>query len=152
MPAVAITEIDIVKDGGTVWAGWLKAAQIPDPLHAGYANQRDAIKKCFDDRGSDMKKNGGIKALVLKDKAAAEELFDMLSNYGIFVVKFGELGSWLPQLGATGRKTEWVISILEKMGIDPTSSDYLQPSDDDVWKFVKDILGWVKDPKRKGTL
>ncbi len=51
VPAAAIVDIDVVKDGGHVWTEWMKAVQIPDALRMGYANQRDQINKRLEATG-----------------------------------------------------------------------------------------------------
>src|SRR5262249_39377331 len=57
IPAAAIADIDILKEGGSVWTGWLDAAGFPPPLHQGYLSQRDAIHKRFEQTGRDMKRD-----------------------------------------------------------------------------------------------
>jgi ABC-type cobalamin/Fe3+-siderophores transport system ATPase subunit len=160
IPAAAIPDIDILKDGGQVWTNWLKAAAIPAALHQGLSVTRDNLKKCFEATGKDMKRDGGIDALLPDDKAAAKELFGNLDEYGVFVVRRGELETWLPELGAVGKKTDWTISVLEIMGSDPTSSSYVKPTrrkpsmfspKENVWEFMRKIVKWIEDPSRKGT-
>jgi hypothetical protein len=36
------------------------------------------------------------------------------------------------------------------MGSDPTTHDYLTPSDDDEWSFIKRISIWMRNEKSKG--
>lgn len=48
-----------------------------------------------------MKGNGGIDIFSGSDKEAANNLFDKLAEYGLFVVRKGELESWLSHLSAT---------------------------------------------------
>lgn len=151
IPAAAIADIDILKDGGKVWSAWLSAAQVPTALHPGFSSQRDAVKKCFDNAGKDMKRDGGVDALPASDKSAANQLFDLMDEYGVFAVRRGELEHWLPALGAIGKKTDWTISALEKMGSDPKASGYLKPDKGDVWDFMQKIVAWMMDPSRKGT-
>jgi hypothetical protein len=98
-----------------------------------------------------MKKKGGVAQLGRDDKEAANNLFDSLEQYGVFVVRSGELEAWLPSLQAVGQKTDWTISALQKMGSDPTRPDYVRPANDDVWHFMRTIVKWIKDPSRKGT-
>lgn len=149
IPAVAVTDIDILKDGGSTWGGWLEAAHFPHGLHAAYGQIRGNLKKIFEDQNLDMK-SGGVQSLSSNDRAAAVELFDKLEEYGVFVVRNGELESWLLNLGVKSKKTDWTIEMLEKLGSDPNSSEYVQPASSDVWKFVRAIAAWVKDPSRKG--
>jgi hypothetical protein len=84
--------------------------------------------------------------------AAANQLFDTLDEYGLFVVRNGELESWLKHLKPVGKKTDWTVDILEKMGSDPSSATYLKPDASDVWEFMRRITQWIKNPSRKGTI
>lgn len=151
IPAAAIPDIDILKDGGSVWAEWLEAAAIPNALHPGLALTRHNVKDLFVKASKDMKRDGGTDALAPAGKSAAEKLFDDLDEYGVFVVRRGEIEKWLPTLGAVGMKTDWTVSALEKMGSDPTSVNYLTPASDDAWEFMRKIAKWVGNPSRKGT-
>jgi ABC-type cobalamin/Fe3+-siderophores transport system ATPase subunit len=150
IPAVGIVDIDILKDGGQVWTGFLESSLVPELEHQSLANLRNAIKQKFDDSRKNMKRDGGVEILSDGDKEAANNLFDKLAEYGIFVVRGGELESWLPNLGATGHGPAWLIAIFEKMGEDPESLDYLKPSNDDVWLFIGEIKKWFTNPTRKG--
>lgn len=84
------------------------------------------------------------------EKEAAESLLKQLAEYGIFVVVGGELEMWLKSLGAVGHSPNWLISIFEKMGDDPTDSDYVKPATGDVWDFVGDIKKWITSSTRRG--
>ena len=148
IPAVGIVDIDILKDGGQVWTGFLESSFVPELEHQSLANLRNAIKQKFE--GKDMKREGGVEILSDGDKEAANNLFDKLAEYGIFAVRGGELESWLPNLGATGHGPAWLIAVFEKMGEDPESLDYLKPSNDDVWLFIGEIKKWFTNPTRKG--
>jgi len=152
VPAAAIPDIDIVKDGGKTWAEWLQSAQVPSALHDGYQRQRATIKECFEKTGQDMKVNGGVDILSSGDKLAAEQLFDVLSEYGVFVVRRGELENWLSSLSVPGKKTEWTVAMLERLGSDPAAEGYIKPGTGDVWDFLKGVVAWIRNPARKGTL
>lgn len=150
IPAAAAVDIDILKDGGADWTGWLKAAHVPDTLHGGLGQHRGNLRKCFVD-GELTMKDGGVGLLREDDKLAATDFFDQLDRYGVFAVRKGELESWLPELGAKGKKTDWTISALEKMGSDRAGSAYVKPGDGDVWEYIRTIVAWIRDPARKGT-
>jgi predicted ATPase len=150
VPAVAIVDVDILKDGGGDWIPWLKAAHVPMALHVGLGHQRASLHKLFANQGVDME-NGGIKQLVKDDQAAANDLFDQLRQYGIFAVRNGEVESWLPDLGIKSKKAAWTVQMLERFGSDPNDAAYIKPAAGDVWDFMRDVVKWVRDPGRKGT-
>ena len=150
VPAVAIVDIDILKDGGAVWTGWLQAAMLPQALHVGLGQMRSEINKRFSDAGIDMKSDGGVDVLST-DKAAANDFFDTLAQYGVFVTRKGELEKWLTVLNVPGRKTDWTISMLDRLGSDPNDQNYVRPTNGDVWEFMRGIVSWIKTPTRKGT-
>ncbi len=150
IPAAAICDIDIIKDGGATWKGWMTAAGVPDALHSGYGANRDAVEKVFSSQGINMKSEGGVSALTTSDRHACQQLLSTLAEYGVFVVPGGELESWLPEMNIQGKKDEWVDNALHNMGSDPTESTYLKPATDDVWYFMKSISQWISNPARKG--
>lgn len=150
IPAVGIVDVDILKDGGQDWTNFLKSGFIPELEYQSLANLRNAVKQRLDGTGKDMKRHGGVDILSGSDREAANNLFDKLAEYGLFVVRKGELESWLLQLAAPGHGPNWLINIFEKMGEDPESQDYLKPSDDDVWSFCGEIKKWFTNPNRKG--
>jgi len=97
-----------------------------------------------------MKREGGISILEPPDREVANQLVDQLQVYGLFVVRGGELESWLPELKATGHGPAWLIDIFEKMGEEPNVEGYARPSDEDVWRFVCTLGEWLRAPLRKG--
>jgi hypothetical protein len=152
VPAAGIVDIDILKEAGHNFTGWLKAAQVPTASHTGMGQARGTLKEVFDRSTLDMKKNGGTEQLGREDREAADNLFDALEQYGVFVVRRGELEAWLPSLQAVGQKTDWTVSALQKMGTDPSVSGYVRPSNNDVWSFMRAIVQWIKNPSRKGAM
>lgn len=150
IPAVGVVDIDVLKDGGTTWTKLLSAADVPAIAHGALATMRAAVKMAMEASGKDMKREGGIAVLAGSEREAAQNLLSQLAEYGIFVVPGGELESWLRSLGATGHSPGWLISIFEKMGVDPEALGYVKPSRDDVWALIREIRGWLVDPNRKG--
>jgi hypothetical protein len=73
-----------------------------------------------------------------------------LDEYGAFVIKDGELESWLKILNIGGHGSKWLIDIFLKMGENPDSADYLLPSSGDVWDLMGNIKKWFEDNERKG--
>ena len=129
---------------------FLESGFIPEIERRSLATSRAALKEKFDQSGKEMKKDGGVEILSGEDRAAANSLFDSLSTYGLFVVRRGQLESWLPMLYVRGHGPDWLISMFEKMGEDPDSNSYLKPSENDVWQFIANIKRWLANPDRKG--
>ncbi|WP_229668773.1 AAA family ATPase [Edaphobacter acidisoli] len=151
IPAAAIVDVDIIKDGGSEWSSFLKEGGfIPDIDCQALATSRKAVLDKFNATGKNMKKDGGIDVLSASDKEAANNLFDMLAKYGLFVLRRGELESWLSQLGATGKGTNWLVEIFERMGEDPEATGYVKPGTDDVWEFIAEMKQWFDNPNRNG--
>ena len=150
IPAAGVVDIDILKEGGAVWKKPLEGAFIPSLSHASLQAERDSLLKAFESTGKDMKKDGGIDLLSTSDKEACNNLFQKLSEYGIFIVPNGELETWLPELDVERTKSRWLLSIFDKMGDDPNVKGYCKPRPGDVWDFVGEIAKWVMMVDRKG--
>lgn len=150
IPAAAIVDIDVLKEGGAVWSNLLSGANVPVISLNAMASMRSSVKTAMDATKKDMKRDGGLSILLQQEKESAENLIGQLSDYGVFVVPGGELESWLKKLNSIGHGPGWLISIFEKMGEDPTSSGYIKPSDGDVWRFLSSVRAWLVNTSRKG--
>ncbi|WP_455209281.1 AAA family ATPase [Kaarinaea lacus] len=150
IPTVLIVEIDIINDTGEIWANVLKSVFIPQSERQELAELRRTVKSSFDESGKDMKQDGGVEILEKAHKVAAKKLVDDLAEYGLFVVHVGEMESWLTNLGAAGRESEWLSDIFSKMGDDPDSLSYVKPTKGDVWDFMSSIRKWLIRNGRKG--
>lgn len=150
IPAVGIVDIDVLKEGGTVWSSLLSGANVPAITHASLATTRSAVKQAMENSGKNMKRDGGVDVLTSSEREAAENLLNQLGEYGVFVVPGGELESWLQALGASGHGPSWLISIFEKMGEDPEADSFLKPDENDVWAFMAKVKAWLIDSNRKG--
>lgn len=151
VPAVGVPDIDVLKEGGAVWSKWLEAAKVPPALRGSFGQARGDVLKAFDVAKVDMKKDGGVEALPAIDKQAANDFFDNLEKYGVFVTRLGELERWLPELNVPGQKTAWTVAMLQALGDDPNSPSYVRPASGDVWAFLRRVIAWVKNPARAGT-
>ena len=150
IPAAGIVDIDVLKEGGSVWTSFLESAFVPEIERNSLSTSRAAVKQRFEQTGKDMKREGGVQLLSPGDKEAANNLVERLAEYGLFAVPHGELESWLKSLGATGHGPAWLISVFEKMGEDPASPSYLKPTNDDIWQFLGQVKRWLTNAKRKG--
>ena len=150
IPAAGVVDVDVLKEGGMNWTNLLSSADVPQLSHGSFATLRAAVKNAMDATGKDMKKDGGLAILSGADRQSAEDLFDQLSQYGIFATPGGELESWMKDLGASGHGPTWLIDVFERMGEDPSHANYVRPRLGDVWEFVMNIRSWMVDPARKG--
>jgi len=150
IPTVGIVDIDVVKDGGGVWTGFMESFFIPNIERQPLGTVRANVKRRLEDTGQDMKKDGGLELLNEDDREGANNLFDRLSEYGLFVVRRGELESWMEELNVGGHGPSWLVKVFEKMGDEPDSEDYIAPSNGDVWDFIGQIKQWFVDPVKKG--
>jgi len=151
IPAVGIVDIDVLKEGGAVWAKPMTGAFIPQISHAALGTERASMLKAFEATGKDMKRGGGIDLLPPAEKEACQSFFGKLADYGIFVVPSGEVESWLRNVPLNRGKNTWLNTVFEAMGEDPAAKDYVRPSTGDVWDFIGQVARWVRDPGRKGV-
>jgi len=151
IPAAGIVDIDVLKEGGAVWAKPMSGAFIPDISHAALNTAREDLLKAFLATGKDMKRDGGIKLLGKSEQEACRTFFGTLADYGVFVVSNGEVESWLEGLAVSRGKTSWLKSIFEAMGEDPSTASYARPAVGDVWDFLGGVAKWVREPGRKGV-
>jgi hypothetical protein len=149
IPAVGIVDIDILKEGGSVWQKPMNGAFIPELSHSSLSAERKSLYDAFKATDKDMKR-GGIRLLSPPDREACSNFFARLAEYGIFVVPNGEIESWLEDLSVGRNKQTWLTTIFQAMGEDPSSTDYVRPSSGDVWEFIGSIQNWVANPNRKG--
>lgn len=150
IPVAGIVDIDVLKDGGSIWTSFLDSGFIPEIEREPLANLRGALKNKFDDSGKNMKKDGGINILQDDDKEGVQNLFSKLGDYGLFVVPNGELESWLGSVGASGHGPNWLVDMFERMGEDPELDTYVKPKDNDVWGFIDGISKWFLNLRRRG--
>jgi len=150
IPTVGIVDVDVLKDGGVPWSRLLSSANIPPISHGPLAAMRAAVKSAMDLTCQDMKRHGGLAILKPPDREAAQNLLGQLAEYGVFVVPGGELESWMKHLKVEGHSPSWLIGVFERMGEDPTSNDYIKPSNNDVWEFLSKVKAWLINPGRRG--
>jgi hypothetical protein len=150
IPAACIVDVDVFKEGGTVWTKLTSGAHVPELQQHSLATLRGAVNTAMDRTGLNMKRDGGIAILQPVEREAAENLVTQLADYGIFVVAGGELESWLKGLNISGHGPSWLISIFERMGEDPDAAEYVKPGEDDAWRFLSTIRTWLMTPTRKG--
>lgn len=148
VPAVAIVDLDIIKKKDD-FKKLLSACNVPPSLAESWGNLRGQLYRTFQDQGVDPKEKG-IHDLSPIDRETASTLLDSLAVYGIFVVPDGAVESWLRDLGISGPKKKWLPAIFERMGANPDDTDYVLPTEGDVWDFIRSVGRWIADPHRKG--
>ncbi len=149
IPCAAAVDIDIIGNGGQEWTRHLEACNVPALEHQAFSDWRSKVFESLKSKG-DFKTCGGTKLLSGPDHEAAENLFDDLARYGLFVVRRGELEAWLSNLDVPRSKNSWLRSIFERMGADPSSSNYVRPAAGDVWDFMGEVGKWLADSNRHG--
>lgn len=150
IPTVGIVDIDVLKEGGKVFTKLLENTFIPPLSKEFFSNQRKILENALNATNQDWKRDGGINLLKLEDKEACSNFFNLLDEYGCFVIRNGELESWLKTLGATGHSPKWLIDIFTKMGDNPSEVTYVKPNSGDVWDFIGSVKNWIENTNRKG--
>jgi hypothetical protein len=149
IPAVAAVDFDFLEEGGSNWKSLLSVASVSDIDRKSLSLARTLIAEVYENAGVKMKTEG-IAFLQGGNRDAAKSLLAHLAEHGIFVVPNGALESWLPKLGVNGPKEQWITRMFERMGSDPSASDYVRPSQDDVWGYVNQIRHWITNSHRLG--
>lgn len=155
VPAAGIVDLDVVADGGEVWAGQIGSIATPAAQKTALEAQRitvfEALKAVStDDKKKNYKTRGGLALLDAGNTEAARNLLESLGAYGLFVVPQGEVEHWLAGLGVQPAKHSWLRAIFDAMGADAADAAYVQPAAGDVWDFVGAANAWFVDPHRKG--
>lgn len=150
IPAIGIVDIDVLKEGGKVFTKLLEGSFIPQLNHQPFHNQRKSLFDTLNATGQNWKIKGGIDLLTGEDKEACSNFLDQLIEYGVFIIKKGELESWLKYLNASGHGSIWLIDIFSKMGDNPDSADYVKPESSDVWNFIGELKNWMENINKKG--
>ncbi|MEO1101172.1 MAG: ATP-binding protein, partial [Pseudomonadota bacterium] len=148
VPCAGVVDIDILKGGGE-WTRWLNACEVPTGLRTGFGVMRGDLNKAFSDQGINMK-TAGASGLASSDEDAAQTLFRNLAKYGMFVCDVGEMERWLAKEDVKGSKTDWTISILDKLGISEGIPGHVSVTEHDVWGFVRNIRSWIQEGSRHG--
>ncbi|WP_189621161.1 ATP-dependent nuclease [Novosphingobium colocasiae] len=147
IPVAAILDIDALNPE-TNFPVLLKATNYPKP-HRSISSERVDVWSDLVSNDKKPKSDGGIALLTGAAKEKAENLFDRLDQYGLFVTRHGEVEHWLPELNVA-RSKRWLRNIFEALGNDPKAPNYVHPDDDDVWAFLDKVGAWIKDKGRRG--
>ncbi len=147
IPVAVILDIDALNPQ-TNFPVLLEATNFPKP-HDAIKLERTNVWSDLISDGKKPKSDGGIALLNGSAQEKAENLFDRLDQYGLFVLRNGEVEHWLPGLRVT-RSKKWLRNIFEALGSDPKAPSYVHPARDDVWAFLDKVAAWIKDKSRRG--
>ena len=147
IPAACIVDFDFLDSDSQLIGKLASSAMIPsvvlESIKSDLRITKQQIAKCHEQqRGLDMLEGG--------DKDNVSNIIERLAKYGVFVVPNGELESWLSYLALDYEKQDWVSQTFERLGSDPNSDSYVQPTADDVWDFLRRISRWCTDYGRCG--
>lgn len=147
IPVAVILDIDALNPE-TNFPVLLEATNYPKP-HDSIKLERAGVWLDLISNDKKPKSDGGIALLNDAAKEKAENLFDRLDQYGLFILRHGEVEHWLPGLNVP-RSKRWLRNIFEALGSDPTAPNYICPDDDDVWGYLDKVAAWIKDEARRG--
>lgn len=147
VPAAAIVDFDFIKQGSDL--NKLLDAIGQTDIKQSLSHTRNQLATLLSDRGMDPK-SIHIDELNRSERNLADQLFDTLSNYGIFIVPVGELERWDTDIEVS--KSRWLEAKFKKMGHDPTKENYTQPNNEGVWNFIDKVGNWINNPGRRGML
>lgn len=155
VPAVGLVDLDVLAEGNKPWDHQLKACGVPKALRNTLRTSRSDVFKTLeavstDNEKKDYKRRGGISLLGKDDQEAADHLLNTLAEYGLFVVRDGEVECWLSNLKINRAKHTWLREIFTKLGSDPLDEQYVHPGKGDVWDFIGKSNSWLKRINRKG--
>ncbi len=152
IPAAVVIDFDIFN-GNEDFKHLVRDIGAPNSLAQGWCHTKSLISQQLEQSGVDYKKHGLSAVKNSETTAGLQSLMQSLKQYGVFIVPNGELESWLSATGVepTANKKHWLMSIFEKLGDDPNAADYVRPTNDDVWQFIREVAAWINDPNRAGV-
>lgn len=152
IPAAVIVDFDVLKKNDE-FKNILNELGVPRALSSGWCQQKALISNYCVENNIDWKRRGVLDVTDNEIQVSLKTLLSSLAEFGIFVVPNGELESWLTDIGivTTSNKKKWLLSVFDKLGGDPESEDFVQPSSNDIWEFVRSIASWINNPSRSGV-
>lgn len=151
VPAAAIVDFDVLMDQNfaKLWPLLNEEPEVRRPIEL----RRDVIAKKMEVATRERCKQYGVLALEEADRKDAQDLITEFSKYGLFIVDIGELECWLTGVNGISRiadKSRWLVNTFEAMGSDPSTPQFVGPSEDNVWSFMACAKQWIDNPARKG--
>ena len=146
LPAVALLDLDLLK-GRDDFRDLCSAAFVPEVFWEPWEELRRRMHQKMNNADY---KDGGVYHLGGADREGADRLLENLAEYGVFLVPVGELECWLRGLEVGGHGPEWLTTVFQKMGNDPSDPGYQRPTGGGVWAFMQRVAAWIAEPRRKG--
>ncbi len=147
IPAVALVDLDFLNCKGTQWRKLIHACQVNTIIEQDMLDEQQYFVELFSNTSKsqekDAIKDGGVKNLEGEDVNRLISFLEKLAKDGLFLVPVGELESWLSHLKVSGHGPVWLIKMFEQIGDQDEASNFLSPSENDVWKFIDDISAWI---------
>lgn len=147
IPAVALVDLDFLNSKGDEWSKLIHACQINELTEQEILEERKYFAKLFSTAQKSQEKilikNGGVNNLKGEDVNRLLSFLEKLAKDGLFLVPIGELESWLSHFKVSGHGPAWLINMFELIGNQDEASNFLSPSENDIWKFLDDISAWI---------
>lgn len=151
IPVVGIYDIDFIKDGGAPATRRLTAAGVPTELLPTLGTARTTIKSALEAADPNYKRAGGLDVLAAGQRTAADAYVKQLADFGVFLVPIGEVEGWLRDFNIGGHAADWLVPMFERLG-NEGADDYVVPAEDDIWRFMDGMTGWLQNPDRLGMM
>ena len=150
IPAAAIFDFDVLMEDDFKQI-WKMLFTSKSKLRALQEN-RAKIKNLMKSKGKKELKKKGVNNFSQNEQEIIQQFLNKMAEFGIFFVPIGELECWLSYLnvGGSNDKPKWLTRVFEKLGSDPNDKCYVQPTNDDVWEFIKKVKSWVENENRFG--
>ena len=116
------------------------SSDTPEKIESALFDFRSSLKKLRDnsDELADFKEKGYL-CLPESLKPLFNNLWDKCSKIGLFIVRTGELESWLVDYGInkTANKSKWIITALDKL------FDIEYDNSKEIWKFMDELKKYL---------
>lgn len=112
----------------------------PEKINSSLFDFRSALKKLRDDSDELAEfKAKGYTCLPENLQTSFNNLWDRCSKIGLFIVKVGELESWLLDYGVarTANKSKWIVHALDKL------FEITYDENKEIWKFMKELKKYL---------
>ncbi|MEK7105148.1 MAG: AAA family ATPase, partial [Patescibacteria group bacterium] len=152
VPTAAIYDIDSIYETGQNWSAIFDMCVTEPTERVRLQELKEKARLGCNKVTRDICKKSGLNALEGQNRLDVEMFQKEMKKYGVFIVDVGELEAWLKGLlPSPVSKEGWLDAIFTALGDDPGGSEYTRAGDNDVWAFLEDVAGWIRDPNRLGV-